>query len=300
MAFISLRAVCLLTSLIGTLPLFPAPPGRDGSDLQQWRREYAAELAKPDGWFSLVALQWLAEGDTTVGSAPDNKLKLRHLPAHAFSVRQQGGHVSLTGAALNSCVKVNGAPARSQPLASDDDKTPSILTCNGVQATVIHRGDRLYLRVKDSAAPTRTHFTGLHWFAPNPSARVTAKWVPYGSPHRVRITNVLGQITEEPVAGYAEFTFAGHAARLEPLVEDDQLFFIFRDETRHTETYGAGRFLYTALPDHGLGQAGTVVLDFNEAHNPPCAYTAYATCPLPPIGNRLSFSIPAGEKRYHD
>ena len=293
------RIMCLLTCLIGTLPLFSSPPKRDSADLQQWRTEYADSLAKPDGWFSLVALQWLSEGETTVGSASGNKLQLQHLPAHVFSIRQQGGQASLTGAALDSCLKVNGAPAHPEPLTSDDGKTPSVLTCNGVQATVIHRGDRLYLRVKDSAATTRTHFTGLHWFAPSASARVTAKWVPYTSPHTVRITNVLGQTTEEQVAGYAEFSFAGHAARLEPLVEGDQLFFIFRDETRHTQTYGAGRFLYTALPNHGLNQPGSVMLDFNQAHNPPCAYTPYATCPLPPVANRLNFSIAAGEKRYH-
>ena len=105
------------------------------------------------------------------------------------------------------------------------------------------------------------------------------------------------------VPGVAEFTLDGKTWRLEPILEspdDKDLFFIFRDTTSKSETYGAGRFLYTPLPDHGLTQPGQLELDFNRAENPPCAYTPYATCPLPTPQNRLTIPIPAGQLRYHD
>jgi uncharacterized protein (DUF1684 family) len=117
------------------------------------------------------------------------------------------------------------------------------------------------------------------------------------------IPTVLGTATHLPAPGVAEFTLDGHILRLEPVLEDPKstdLFFILRDATSKTTTYGAGRFLYTELPDHGVSQPGEVWLDFNRLVNPPCAFTAYATCPLPPAQNRLSVSIPAGEQRYHD
>jgi uncharacterized protein (DUF1684 family) len=119
----------------------------------------------------------------------------------------------------------------------------------------------------------------------------------------IDIPTILGTVSKLPAPGAAEFTVDGKVVRLEPVLEDPQsteLFFILRDTTSKTTTYGAGRFLYTELPDHGLTQPGEVWLDFNELINPPCAFTPYATCPLPPPQNRLTVAIPAGEQRYHD
>jgi uncharacterized protein len=119
----------------------------------------------------------------------------------------------------------------------------------------------------------------------------------------VPVPTILGTEVMSEVPGVAEFTLDGKTWRLEPILEspdDKDLFFIFRDATAKTETYGAGRFLYTPLPDHGIAQPGEVTLDFNRAENPPCAYTPYATCPLPVPQNRLPISIPAGQQRYHD
>jgi hypothetical protein len=117
------------------------------------------------------------------------------------------------------------------------------------------------------------------------------------------IPTVLGTTTHLPAPGAAEFTLNGQVLRLEPVLEDPnatELFFILRDATSKSTTYGSGRFLYSELPDHGLSQPGEVWLDFNRLVNPPCAFTPYATCPLPPAQNRLSVPIPAGEQRYHD
>jgi uncharacterized protein (DUF1684 family) len=143
----------------------------------------------------------------------------------------------------------------------------------------------------------------LRWYAPNGSYRVHARWIPYNPPKVLDIPTVLGTTTHMPAPGAVEFTLDGQVLRLEPVLEDPKstdLFFIMRDATSKTTTYGAGRFLYTELPDHGVSQPGEVWLDFNKLVNPPCAFTAYATCPLPPPQNRLGVAIPAGEQRYHD
>ena len=158
--------------------------------------------------------------------------------------------------------------------------------------------DRYALRIKDSRAPTRTVFHGLKWYPPNAMYRVHAKWVPYSPPKILEIPTILGTVSKLPAPGAAEFTIDGKTVfRLEPVLEEPdskELFFIMRDTTSKTSTYGAGRFLYTELPDHGLTQPGAVELDFNRLINPPCAFTAYATCPLPPPQNRLLVAIPAG------
>jgi uncharacterized protein len=271
------------------------------TELRKWRKDYADELYKPNGWLSLVALEWLQDGDTTVGSAPDNKIKLQHIPAHLGTLRQHGGHVEVITTSLDTTLKLDGKPFTGGLLNPDDDVHPSELVYNDVRMTVIHRGDKYFLRVKDAMSPTRLHFTGLKWYPDEPQYSVTAKWVPYPTPKPVKIMNVLGQLTPDTTPGYAEFTIAGKTYRLEPMGADkDGMEFVFRDLTSKTTTDGAGRFLDTDAPSNGLTSPGTVVLNFNKAHNPPCGYTPYATCPLPTEQNRLAVGIPAGEKRYGD
>ncbi len=293
-----------LSAVLGTLLLLPAlaapAPAADSPELAHLKKDLATDVTAPNSWLALVALQWFADGDTTVGSAPGNKLQLAHLPAHAFTIRQSKGQTTLLAPAtgFDPCLALNGKPATPQPL-QNDSTGKSVLTCKGVQATVIKRGDRLYLRVADAENPARVHFAGFRWYPENRAYRVTAKWVPYNPPHDLHMRNVLGDTLPMPTPGYAEFQINGKPYRLEPTAGGDHLFFVFRDATSRSETYAAGRFLQTPLPDHGTSAPGTVVLDFNQAYNPPCAFTIYATCPLPPRQNRLEATIPAGEKRYN-
>jgi uncharacterized protein (DUF1684 family) len=166
---------------------------------------------------------------------------------------------------------------------------------------VLSRGDRYALRVKDANSPTRASFHGLNWYAPDAHFRVQAKWIPFTPARTEKIPTVIGTTLNLPAPGIAEFTLDGKTMRLEPVLENpdgQELFFILRDQTRYDTTYEAARFLHTGLPDHGLSKPGTLTLDFNRLENPPCAYTAYATCPLPPEGNRLLVRLEAGEKRY--
>jgi uncharacterized protein (DUF1684 family) len=159
---------------------------------------------------------------------------------------------------------------------------------------VIKRGEKYGIRLKDPESEYRREFHGIEVFPASAEYRVTAKWV--AEPAKIPILNVLGQTEEMKSPGYAVFRIHGQEYRLRPVLEADdaqELFFIFRDQTSAKETYGAGRFLYSEMP-----KDGHVVLDFNKAYNPPCAFTPYATCPLPPPENRLAVRIEAGEKKY--
>jgi uncharacterized protein len=273
-------------------------------DLLAWRAKRAASLQAPEGWLSLVALGWLKEGDNTFGSAEDSRVQIAgKWPVHIAIVRLEKGTLRLLPppGGFPKDLLVDGQPAKEQTLVSDDAEKPSKLTIGTLTIIAIHRDDQFALRVKDLDAPTRTGFHGLKWYAPNASYRVHARWIPYNPLKVLDIPTVLGTTTHMPAPGVAEFTLDGHDVRLEPVLEDPKstdLFFILRDATSKTTTDGAGRFLYTELPDHGVSQPGELWLDFNRLFNPPCAFTAYATCPLPPPQNRLSVAIPAGEQRY--
>jgi len=277
------------------------------TELLAWRAQQAKELQAPNGWLTLVGLEWLKPGDNSFGSAKGNALVVpAPTAAHLGVVRLTGDALQLqppSGGYPKGLLVDGVAPANPQNLAADDSGHPSKITMASVTITVIHRGDRYALRIKDSKSTARLQFHGLKWYPPNETYRVLAKWVPYNPPHHVSIPTILGTEMMSDIPGAAEFTLDGKTLHLEPVMEspeDKELFFILRDTTSKSETYGAGRFLYTELPDHGLTQPGEVWLDFNRAENPPCAYTPYATCPLPPPQNRLQVAIPAGQQRYHE
>lgn len=276
------------------------------SELTSWRTQRAANLQAPEGWLSLIGLEWLREGDNSFGSGPDNRIQLSaKVPAHLGAVRLEKSGLRLLAPAggFPKELLVDGRPATERPLAADDSEKPTKLTLGTLTMILIHRDDRFALRIKDLQAPTRVAFHGLRWYPPNPAYRIHARWIPYNPPKVLDIPTVLGTTTHLPAPGAVEFTLDGKTLRLDPVLEDPkstELFFIMRDATSKTTTYGAGRFLYTSLPDHGVAEPGELWLDFNRLVNPPCAFTAYATCPLPPPQNRLTIAIPAGEQRYHD
>ncbi len=275
------------------------------SDLETWRTQRAANLQKPGGWLSLVGLEWLKDGDNSFGSAADNQIHIAGAAPHLGVLHLKDGTVRLLRPASGfpDGFQLNGKSAEPQALGTDADEHTSKLTAGTLAMMVIKRGDRFALRVKDSQAPTRLNFRGLHWYVPDAKFRVPARWIPYHPPKILSIPTIIHSNLSLPSPGAAEFVLGGKTYRLEPVIEepgDTELFFILRDATSRTTTYGAGRFLYTAFPDHGLAQPGELWLDFNRLCNPPCAFTPYATCPLPPPQNRLPVAIPAGEKRYHD
>lgn len=247
----------------------------------RWRADYEASLKAPDGWLSLAGLTWLHNGMNAIMLPP-------HCGGKGFSVEFHDGRAMLHPEP-DTPVTVNGEKAGKVELALDK----SVVEYCGTSATFIKRGDRYGIRLRDPEAKTRREFHGLKWFPVNDKYRVRATWHPYQPPKLIPITNVLGDTQDEPSPGYAEFQLEGKTYKLEPTVEDNLLFFMFRDLTSSDLTYGSGRFLKAAMP-----VGNTVTLDFNRAYNPPCAYTDFATCPLPPKQNRLPVRISAGQQRY--
>jgi hypothetical protein len=176
----------------------------------------------------------------------------------------------------------------------DTDEHPDAVHVGSLLLTVIKRVDRTGIRMRDPNAATRRNFTGCKWFPASEQWRLRAKWVAYPTPKTIRITNILGMTDDEPSPGYAEFAVNGRTVRLEPVTDDTgELSFMFKDATSGNTTYAQGRFLDTDKPKDGY-----VTLDFNQAYNPPCAFIAFATCPLPPRQNTLTVAIEAGEKKY--
>jgi uncharacterized protein (DUF1684 family) len=273
------------------------------ADLDAWRARREKEIDAPDGWLTLVGLEWLKSGANSVGAAADNQIQLHaHAPEHIGMITVSGTTVQLlaTMDGYPPGLMIDGKPAKDGPLTVEGAK-PSIITWHGLTLVVLDRGGRYVLRVKDADSDTRKGFHGLNWFAPDPNLSIQASWIPFTPPHVEAIPTVLGTTLNLPAPGVATFTVNGQKFTLEPVLEspgDKTLFFIVSDQTLKSTTYQGGRFLHVPFPDHGLDQPGTVILDFNRLENPPCAYTSYATCPLPPEKNRMPVAIEAGEKRY--
>ena len=266
--------------------------------VRKWREEREARLKADGGWLTLAGLFWLKEGKNPFGTDPAGDIVLPEgsAPAKAgvFELKgeqvtvalQPGAHGRIAGKAVSGAVAMR----------PDTSGSPDVLEMGTLTMNVIKRGDRYGIRLKDKNSPVRKGFTGLKWFDIQEAYRVEARWVSYPQPKPVKVPNVLGQTESMPSPGYAEFTLNGKPVRLDGVLEDphaEQLFFILRDQTSGKETYGAGRFLYSDLP-----KAGKVVLDFNKAYNPPCAFTPYATCPLPPPQNWMPVRVEAGEMAY--
>ena len=277
-------------------------------ELAAWRTQHVNDLLKPAGWLSLTGLEWLQPGDNTFGTAGDNKIHLAGSGAgHIGILRLEGTNVKLLPppGGFPPDLQVAGAPAKEQVLLveADNDRNAPHLTIGTLNMYVIRREDKYALRVKDSKSSTLVTFHGLNWYDPNERYRVKAKWIPYNPPKSVTLATLAGTTYSQPIPGAAEFVLEGKTYRIEPVLEDPaatQLFFILRDTTSATTTYKACRFLYTVLPTHGVDKPGELWLDLNRLENPPCAYTPFATCPLPPPQNRLAIALPVGEKRYHE
>jgi uncharacterized protein (DUF1684 family) len=247
----------------------------------EWRKTRDAALRAPDGWTSLAGLFWLHEGANTYGTDAGSDIVMPAGPAHAGSIELHGGQVSAV---------VNGQKSVLKP-----DSKEGVVTVDRLSLLAIKRGDRYGIRLKDPESEYRRGFRGIDYFPIDDAYRITAQWV--AAPRQIPILNVLGQTEPSENPGYAVFQVAGKEMRLYPIIEEPgakELFYIFRDLTTGKETYPAGRFFYSDLP-----KDGRVVLDFNKAYNPPCAFSPYATCPLPPKENYLPVRIAAGEKTYH-
>jgi uncharacterized protein (DUF1684 family) len=239
------------------------------AEILAWRAKREADLRTPDGWLSLVGLRWLHHGEN----------RLPGLPGRFLVERDQ---VRLV------------AGGDEQVLRDDIAGDPTVVESGSLSFHLIRRGERLGIRVRDREARTRREFRGLEYFPIDPKWRVTARFEPSDT-RTIDVPNVLGDVEREPSPGSVDFTVDGVVCRLDALAGDEGgLWLVFGDATNDMETYAGGRFLKTDAPSGD----GSVVIDFNRAYNPPCVFTPYATCPLPPPQNRLSVPIWAGERGY--
>ena len=268
------------------------------AEVQKWRADREARLKADGGWLTLVGLFWLKEGPSPFGTDPAGDIVLPEgsAPAKAgvFELKSDQVTVTLLPGAIGRIAgkRLSGATT----LRPDASGSPDVLEMGTLSMNVIKRGERYGIRLKDKNAAARKGFTSLRWFEVKEDYRVEARWVSYPQPKPVKVPNILGQTEAMPSPGYAEFTLNGKPVRVDGVLESpdaEELFFILRDQTSGKETYGAGRFLYAGLP-----KGGKVVLDFNKAYNPPCAFTPYATCPLPPPQNWMPVRVEAGEMSY--
>jgi uncharacterized protein (DUF1684 family) len=279
--------------LLGAV-LAAAPPPRSidpgyAHEIDGWRAKREEGLRAPDGWLAVVGLHWLREGRARSAArrAVTSCLPIRAPRRDHRLHPRKGGHPRRSRVTVKSQAnpsRLDCIPTMGQARRPRDRRGQHVR----------HRPAAATPCVKDGGAQRR-NFRGLEWYPVREDLRIRARFTPYDPPKKIPIANVVGMVDPLPSPGYVTFQLDGRELRLEPVLEEPdakELFYIFRDATAGRDTYPAGRFLYSEMP-----KDGQVVLDFNKAYSPPCAFTSFATCPLPPRQNRLDVRIEAGEKK---
>jgi uncharacterized protein (DUF1684 family) len=264
------------------------------NEVSKWRSEHETELKSENSWFSIAGLFWLKDGVNTIGRGEKFDIQLtENFKGGKFGeILFQNGTAKLK---VENGVEslVEGKSFSEIELNSDEKGKPTIVQTGSQTFYLIKREEKFGIRLKDKNNPARLNFKGLHWFSIDSKYKTIATFEPFSEPKEILIPNMLGGNYKMKSEGILKFKLSGKKYSLQPVEEDGKFFIIFRDLTSKKETYGVGRFLYAEK-----SKDGKIILDFNKAENPPCAYTTFATCPIPPQQNRLPIAIKAGEKRY--
>jgi len=263
--------------------------------IEAWRAWRHERLVQPDGWLTLVGLEWLKDGENRVGSAADSDVQLSGGPAHWGSVFLENGQLHFTSADSDE-VLINHESSAQAAMVVDTEGEPTVISGGTLSFYAILRGSYA-LRIKDSQANALLNFKGVENYPISETWQIDGRFIQAEEGTSIEIVNVLGQVSESPVFGTFEFDMNGKTHSLLGLGDgdSDSLWFIFADRTSGRGTYGAGRFLYS----DGMPENGRLTVDFNKAYNPPCAFNPYSTCPLPPQRNRMDLLVTAGEKDFH-
>lgn len=263
--------------------------------VKKWQRERVAYQKGHNGWLNLAGLFWLQEGENNVGSGDSMDIRFPvTAPSFTGTFVLKSKKVTFK-TAPDANVKENNIPVDSVEMIPDVTMHPTILSLDSLQWFIIKRADRFGIRLRDFNRPEIAHLDSIPCFPIALKWRVKARLKKYESKHTLQIANVIGQLSEEETPGVLEFEWGGEKYHLTPLGSPGELWLIFADETSGDQTYGAGRFLEIDPP----AKDGTYILDFNKAYNPPCAFTSFATCPLPPKENFLQIAVLAGERSVH-
>jgi uncharacterized protein (DUF1684 family) len=280
--------------VLGLLFALVAQPTSYVAEIEKYRADRIAELKDDAGFLTLAGLYWLKAGDNTAGSDKKNDFVLPPgAPSKLGVFTLKEGRVFFT-ADPSASVTSEGKPITAREMSFDWREQRAIVSGN-LRMFPIRRGQQIAIRLRDLKSEKRANFPGLKYYPIATAYRITAKFIPYDKPKAIPIVNVTGQVIDMESPGVVHFTLRGRQLRLDAMYEDDRrldLFFIFTDPTSRDATYQAGRYLHSPLP-----KDGTVILDFNKAYSPPCAFNDFATCPLPPKQNRLPVRIEAGELR---
>ena len=263
------------------------------AEIEAWRRSLETALRKENGWLALAGLYWLEEGSNLVGADPSNRIVLpqREAPDFLGDIHFSDGVARIKSVA-GQTVQVDSEQVETAELKPDTSEIPSLVTIGDLSMIVIKRGDRYGIRLWDNHRPERETFSGRVWYPVQEAYRVEARYTAHDEPSQLTLPGADGDNQSIPAVGLVIFQLAGGEHQLEALEGPaGGLFLIFRDETNGETTYEAGRYLVTGKPERDR-----VLLDFNRAYNPPCAFTAFATCALPPPQNHLQVVIAAGEK----
>jgi uncharacterized protein (DUF1684 family) len=280
--------------------LVPSPAQHE-QEVLAWRQARVNRLTAADSWLSLVGKHYLEPGPSTVGSAPSSQVPLpRHAPADLGVLTLEGDKVMFAPAPGLTLTLRDAATRSERPLSApvvlrtDASGEPDKVLAGSVSLEIMERAGTFAARVRDTENPARTGFPGIQYFPIDPSWRIVARLERYEPEKPVELAYETGNAELQHSPGAAVFERNGVTYRLDPVRDGarPRLFLLFWDETCRTHSYGAGRFLYTPLP-----KGDRLVLDFNQAFSPPCAFTPFAACPLPPLQNRLKLAVEAGEQR---
>ncbi|MCA1734354.1 MAG: DUF1684 domain-containing protein, partial [Acidobacteria bacterium] len=287
--------------LAGSCSWTPADNSADPAyerEIRAFRERRVVNLTRETGWLTLTGLHWLEQGENAVGSDPAATVALPEgkAPARVGTIQLLGGSATFVPEGDVPVTIEGRVVTEPVSLAPDTSGNPTVMELGTLQWLLIERAGRFGIRARDREHPARTDFSGIASFPIDEKWRVTARLETYDPPKQIQIQNIIGSVEPLPSPGALVFTLDGREYRLDPITEkgSEELFVIFADGTSGVETYPAGRYLYASMP----GEDGTTVLDFNRAYNPPCAFTEFATCPLPPRQNRLDVRITAGEMDF--
>jgi uncharacterized protein (DUF1684 family) len=264
------------------------------SEVQEWHQKRIARLKEETGWLNLVGLFWLEDGENKFGSAKDNNIIFPSGPKHIGSLFLKDSTVTIN-ALPGVSVLNNGQPVNEMILKDDHTADPTILALGSLRWYIIKRTKGYAIRLRDLNAELLKTFKGIESFPINDEWRIEAKFEKFDPPKKITLPDIVGTAEEENSPGAVVFTKDNQTYRMDALdAGGNRIWFIFADATSGNETYGAGRFLYADKADSN----GIVILDFNEAYNPLCVFTRFATCPLPPKDNYLKLRVTAGEKMW--
>ena len=291
-AIVMVASSCLSGSLCAKDSSYP-------QEIQQWRATREEKLRADQGWLTLAGRFPLKEGANTFGTGKNNDVVF---PAElegegterigTLTIDSRADQVTLT---LSDGVTMlsGGEPFTGERVMGTVPGKRDWVALGRLSFHLIARNGKYVLRLADNQSPVRKNFPGCLWYPPNETFRVEARFVPYPEGKTISIVNIIDEVSEQPCTGFAEFELNGTVHKLDAIKEGEGLFFVFRDTTAGDTTYPPARFIDI---EKQPGDDETFTLDFNKAYNPPCAFSEFTTCPLPPRQNILKTRIEAGEK----